>query len=139
MFICVLMYSYQRNLFHVFLALSKLRVIKDLLVCLLKHQIITLVLNMIEHQDVLQHTIDEEFVHIEHTYMKMISISVSYFRKSRPNQLYNQHNYSSSNGRGIASLPSGLSNGTPSNSSLSVVKSCENVYESNVNTCPVII
>ena len=62
-----------------------------------------------------------------------------YFRKSRPNQLYNQHNYSSSNGRGIASLPSGLSNGTPSNSSLSVVKSCENVYESNVNTCPVII
>ena len=78
-------------------------------------------------------------MHIEHTYMKIRNKSVFYFRKSRPNQLYNQHNYSSSNGRGIASLPSGLSNGTPSNSSLSVVKSCENVYESNVNTCPVII
>jgi len=59
-------------------------------------------------------------------------------RRSRPNQLYNQNNFSSSNARGIASL-TGLSNGTPSHSSLSVVKSCENVYESNVNTCPVII
>jgi hypothetical protein len=59
-------------------------------------------------------------------------------RKSRPSQLYSQHNYSSSNTRNGAPH-SGLSNGTPSNSSLSIVKSCENVYESNVNTCPVII
>ena len=61
-----------------------------------------------------------------------------FFRRSRPSHLYSHHNYSSPNGRGIASLP-GLSNGTPSNGSLSMVKSCENVYESNVNTCPVII
>ena len=70
--------------------------------------------------------------------IKIICLILSYCRKSRPSQLYSQHNYSSSNTRNGAPH-SGLSNGTPSNSSLSIVKSCENVYESNVNTCPVII